>query len=130
VLVVEDDKVVRLALARILRLEGFAVLSAASLAEAYALLDGQDAVLLDLNLPDGLGTEVLARIKAHHPRTRVAVLTGAEFDVLDQAIQMGADQVMRKPIDLYSLLAWLRHGSGAATSERSPDVDLPAPPTR
>ena len=108
VLVVDDDPIVRQALGRILELEGFSVQTAGSIEEAGALLDGQHAVLLDLNLPDGLGTTLLRAVRSMHHGTRVAVLTGAGTDLVEQVRRMGPDRLMRKPIDLPSLLAWLR----------------------
>src|SRR5690349_16757632 len=54
VLIVEDDKVARTAISRLLKRLGFAVSEAATVAEALAALSDPPAwILLDLMLPDG-----------------------------------------------------------------------------
>src|SRR5690349_17068127 len=65
VLVVEDDRTARRALALLLRHRGFVVSEAGTIAEAVAgLAAGLDWVLLDLMLPDGCGFEVYRRAAA------------------------------------------------------------------
>ena len=92
-------------------LEGFAVDAAGTLAEANAKLDGQAIALLDLNLPDGLGTELLRRIRSGHPHIGVVILTGAVDDLVVEALALTPDLLMRKPADVPALLEWL-HGRG------------------
>jgi DNA-binding response OmpR family regulator len=108
VLIVEDDRYVRRALARLLEMEGYAVQASESIGGAMAQLDGQTAVLLDLELPDGLGTTLLHHIRAHHRHVRVAVLSGAPEPLLAEAQQLGPDLLIEKPVDVPQLLAWLR----------------------
>src|SRR5690348_17968305 len=60
VLVVEDDRGARRAMALILKRHGFAVCEAGTVAEAMAALGAKPGwVLLDLLLPDGCGIDVL-----------------------------------------------------------------------
>ena len=109
VLLIEDDRVSREALAGILRVKKFQVEAAATLGEALERLEAglPDAVLLDLMLPDGSGLDVLKRIKAGDGDVPVAVISGSAEQMIDQAIALGADEVFRKPLSATKVLAWL-----------------------
>src|SRR4051794_34133490 len=62
VLVVEDDRTARRALAALLRRQGFAVSEAGTVGDAVRALAGRpDWVLLDVMLPDGCGLDVFRR---------------------------------------------------------------------
>ena len=58
-------------------------------------------------LPDGSGMEILRRIRAEQLPIRVAILTGADKPMVDQARQLEPDALFSKPIDLSRLLTWL-----------------------
>jgi DNA-binding NarL/FixJ family response regulator len=78
-----------------------------------AALDGQTCAILDLNLPDGLGTVILERIREEERPIRVAIATGTtDLDLLSEAERHGPDLVLRKPVDLNALLEWLRNVAG------------------
>lgn len=49
------------------------------MAEALAALDGQNALVLDLHLPDGLGTDVLRRIRNEGRTIRTAIWSASNF---------------------------------------------------
>ena len=73
---------------------------AGSLAEARSKLSSRtfDAVLLDLNLPDGNGTELLKEISARDEETAVIILTGnADLNSAIQAVRYGAYDYLIKP---------------------------------
>ena len=59
VLIVEDDRVEREALTLLLKRLGYQTSPVGSVAAGLARLDGQDCAILDMDLPDGLGTHVL-----------------------------------------------------------------------
>lgn len=109
ILVVEDDEPTRDALTQILTNLGHRpVVGAGTLAEGMALLDGHAFVILDLNLPDGVGTKLLARIRREGHPIRVAVASGTTDGALfAEAERLGPDLVLRKPINLHTLLQWL-----------------------
>ena len=72
-----------------------------------------DVAIVDLTLPDGDGTEVVRRIKASYPETRVAVLSS----VLDisGALEAGADEALGKAVPLQEtieVLGRLASGGG------------------
>jgi two-component system response regulator TctD len=81
---------------------GIACDLAKTLEEARSLLDVQryDVIVLDLNLPDGLGTDLLKELRQKSDRTPVLVLT-AEFSVDDRVstLNSGADDYLVKPFD-------------------------------
>jgi two-component system NarL family response regulator len=78
-----------------------------------------DAVLLDLAMPKTSGLEALAAIKAHHPATKVVILTvSAEDEDLFGAIRAGADGYLLKSLtsaELIDMLTGLERGEAAIT---------------
>jgi DNA-binding NtrC family response regulator len=105
ILVVEDEPLLRKQLAANLERFGAEVATADSLATARRRLrDGQlDLVLLDVNLPDGLGTDLL-REQAFPPATAVIVMTanGGVASAVE-AMRLGATDYLVKPFDIGEL---------------------------
>jgi DNA-binding NarL/FixJ family response regulator len=63
-------------------------------------------VLLDLNLPDGLGTAVLAQIRGEHLSVKVAVISGTSDDaLLSEVERLGADGARTTPYGAAGSLA-------------------------
>lgn len=78
---------------------------------ALELLAGKKipVVILDLQLPDLYGVEVLRRIKAHCPETDVVILTGHGTEKDRKAcMALGARVFMNKPLDIDYLLDIMR----------------------
>jgi DNA-binding response OmpR family regulator len=110
VLVVEDDAHMRRGMLALLRARGHAATAAASVAEAQSQLDAAlpTHLLLDLDLPDGVGTEVLRRIRAQALPIHVALLTGRSDQTrIEEAYHLGVDAVFIKPADWDKLLEWV-----------------------
>ena len=110
VLLVEDEKELRATLAGALRVEGYAVQTAASLSDGLALLAHSpvDLVLLDLGLPDGDGESLLAALRRKHG-TPVLVISACEQDGLKvRLLDAGADDYLVKPFSVDELLARMR----------------------
>jgi len=108
VLVVEDDSSLRLALCDNLDDEGYAVSSAATLADARAALKKRevDVIVLDLMLPDGDGTTLCRELRAKRDPTRILMLTARTLeDDLVKGFEAGADDYLAKPYRLRELLA-------------------------
>lgn len=78
-------------------------------AEDFLAVQRYDALVLDINLPDRTGTELLADLRARGVRTPVLMLT-ALFSVDDRvsALNLGADDYLVKPFDYRELEARLR----------------------
>lgn len=78
-------------------------------AEDFLAVQRYDALVLDINLPDRTGTELLADLRSRGVRTPVLMLT-ALFSVDDRvsALNLGADDYLVKPFDYRELEARLR----------------------
>ena len=117
ILVVDDEPFIRTTVAMLLRLEGFAVASAADGRSGLqaALVNPPDVILSDVNTPHMNGHQLLAAVRDHAAlrATRVVLLTGE----LGQAPGAGhgpatADAYLVKPFTREQLLQVLRSFSG------------------
>ncbi|MBW3667759.1 MAG: response regulator [Actinobacteria bacterium] len=105
ILVVDDDADHRSLVARALEPLGHTVRFAASGAEALAVLDGVDLVVLDYRLPDTSGMDLLTAIKARNGPSVVMVTAMGSESVAVDAMRLGAvdylvkggDYVVRLP---------------------------------
>jgi CheY-like chemotaxis protein len=105
ILVVEDEVLVRIALAETLRDEGFSVLEAANADEALAVLASStplDVVLTDVNMPGSLDGVALGRhVRATRPGLKVIVVSGR---VLPEVAAEAADAFLGKPYEPASIV--------------------------
>jgi len=112
IMVVDDDLNIQELLVTLLESEGYAVVTAgdAATVQGAFLADAQpDVVLLDLQLPDGHGLDLLPVLKKQWPDTEVIVLTGnATFDAAVESTKRGAFHFQNKPFDSKSLLVMVR----------------------
>ncbi len=111
ILLVEDDAVLRQVMLRSLTDCGHRVDEATNLAEADTLWRVQpfDAVLLDLNLPDGSGLSALRAARRRGDHTPVLILTARDRTSERIAgLDAGADDYLGKPFDLGEVDARLR----------------------
>jgi len=110
VLVVDDEATVRQALERALRLEGFAVATAAGGVEALDAIGRMppSAVVLDVTMPDLDGVTVVRRLRAEGVDVPVCILS-ARDEVADRVagLEAGADDYLVKPFALEELTARL-----------------------
>ena len=121
VLLVEDNALVTSATRILLEDAGFRVSTAAGIAEAHAISQGDapDVILLDLRLPDGDGLTLLKQIRADGARLPVVVaLTGRdEPEIRGRCLRAGCVDVLLKPVDVRALAtrikSWLEASAGA-----------------
>lgn len=114
ILLIEDDRELRATLKEALSVEGYAVQTSASLADARALLQHADRntvpelVLLDLGLPDGDGEDLLADLRRGGGPPVIVISAreaeGQKIRLLDE----GADDYLVKPFGIGELLARIR----------------------
>jgi two-component system KDP operon response regulator KdpE len=110
VLVVDDEPQFLRALATSLRGAGYDVATATTAGEALAAagLQPPDAVILDLLLPDGTGTEVCRQLRTWSDAPIVLVSAVGDEDEKIAALDAGADDYVTKPFAIGELLARLR----------------------
>jgi two-component system, NtrC family, response regulator AtoC len=100
ILVVDDEAIIRTTLERILAEERYRVTSVSTGGEALAHLarNEVDLILLDLNLPDINGIDVLRQVKEIDPDLLVIVVTGyASVESAVEALKLGAYDYIKKP---------------------------------
>ena len=111
IVIVEDNKGVANGIAYVLRDEGHAVDLIFDGAEADQFLrdDSADVVVLDVNLPNLSGIDVLKRMRARKDLRPVLMLT-ARTAIGDkiEGLDAGADDYLAKPFDMAELIARLR----------------------
>jgi DNA-binding NtrC family response regulator len=108
ILIIDDERPILLTLEALLGRRGYQPQTAATAAYGLRVLkDSSPAlVLLDLQLPDADGLEMLERIKSEHPETQVIILTA--HDSLSNAIESikrGAYHFISKPYAPEELLS-------------------------
>lgn len=110
-LLVEDDEPLATGLTASLRLGGYNVdwFARARDADGAVLVAEYDAIVLDLNLPDLDGLELLRGWRRRGMHTPVLILS-ARDDIEDRVagLDIGADDYLTKPFDLLELEARLR----------------------
>ena len=118
VLIVDDEMLIRWAVAESLVAAGFMVTQAGSASEALQRLAGRTGgfavAVLDLRLPDSNDFDLLRRIKAIDPACRIILMTAdGTPGILDQAVRAGAFSALAKPFDM-DLMASLVSQAAAA----------------
>lgn len=109
-LLVDDNETNRLTLAALLESEAFELTEASSLAEArqsLALGPAFDLVLLDLQLSDGSGMDLIPAVRAQLPSCKIIVVSGGGPRD-GSAAAASADGYFRKGDDLDELFARIR----------------------
>jgi DNA-binding NtrC family response regulator len=101
ILIVDDERIARESLERILRKEGYSTLAVESGVMAINALQKAefDVVLTDLRMQGVDGLEVLEKSKALYPHAEVVIMTGyASVSTAVEAMQKGAFYYIPKPI--------------------------------
>jgi DNA-binding NtrC family response regulator len=126
VLVVDDEEVVRQAVARVLSEEGLTVAGAADASSAlrHPALGACRLVLCDLMLPDQSGIALVRELRARRAGLPVVCITGyATPEIVAQAVAAGAAAFLPKPFDGDELLSVVRRvlgGASAIAEEKDP----------
>ncbi|MDY6973308.1 MAG: response regulator [Thermodesulfobacteriota bacterium] len=110
ILVVDDELPICDILDEFLSLQGYQITTATNGQDALSLFEGSrpHMVLLDLSMPGMSGMEVLRRIRAVDKETHVIIASAfGDSDTVREALKMGANYYMEKPIDLDHLLNML-----------------------
>ncbi len=100
ILIVDDEKNIRLTLSQTLESLGLPVRTAVNGEEALARMEKEDygIVFLDLKMPGMDGMEVLARVRRRWPGVRVIIITAhGTIDSAVEAMKLGAVDFIQKP---------------------------------
>ena len=107
IIIVEDEKIVRVSLADALKAEGHSVLSVADGDDALAALEegAFSLVITDIRLPGSGGLDILRKSLSESPATPVIMMT-AYGNIKDavEAMRIGAFDYITKPFDLDEML--------------------------
>ncbi len=109
-LVVDDDEVMRKALARIFEGEKYKVITACDGLELSKILENTrlDLVILDVNLPWVNGFELCRILKAHHIMKHIPIIfiSGRKSDEdIQKGFDSGCDDYVTKPFDITEIVA-------------------------
>ena len=131
ILIVDDDRAIRSLFTKYLKTLGYYVYETWSVGSAKRLLASMkfDVVLLDLELDDGEGFDLL---KADLNAANNVIVISVRQDVVDKiaSFELGADDYIVKPVDLRELGLRLKRtlergqrGEGATPLEATVDID-------
>lgn len=112
ILIVDDDRFVRMALGEALKSWEYEVLEADTVTSARKVFEAEEPpiVLLDIDLPDGSGLDVLTEIKEQSPETIAVMITGnVDVDNTVAALRGGAHDFIGKPVRVEELKVTLRN---------------------
>ena len=112
ILVIDDEQGIRESLEQLLKLEGYKADCASTGDEGLKRIDDGvfDLVLLDINLPDRNGLDLLQHIKRDSPEVGVIMITAYDSSQMAfQASKQGAESYITKPWDNDKLLLEVRN---------------------
>ena len=126
ILVVDDEPQILRALRTSLRAAGYVVETAdtAQGALAEAAMRPPDAVILDLILPDGTGTEVCREFRTWSSAPVIVLSAVGDEHEKIAALDAGADDYVTKPVGIDELLARLRASLRRVTPTGEPVVEI------
>jgi len=121
ILVVDDDRAILKLIARVLHDEAYAVDTASTGEEArtLALVNEYDGIILDLELGDRHGFEILQELRRNGRPTPVLLYSGrADTESIVRGLDAGADDYVVKPVSNEELRArvrtLVRRGAGSS----------------
>ncbi|MFA8433447.1 MAG: sigma-54-dependent transcriptional regulator [Marinifilaceae bacterium] len=103
ILILDDEKLVRDELGEFLVDPNFMVFKSGSPSEAFEIIDRNeiDIAILDINLPEMNGLDVLEKIKKDYPDIEVIMISGySEMDAVIHSMRLGASDFFTKPFRL------------------------------
>ncbi|MFH1853936.1 MAG: response regulator [Candidatus Omnitrophota bacterium] len=109
ILVVDDEQNIALALKDIFTSKGYTVLSAFTGKEALVCLSQHhiDLVVLDIEMPDISGIEILKQVKRKHADIKTVILSGFLEEYKKEVDKIGCDAYLNKPFSLNALIQTL-----------------------
>src|SRR5215475_12906419 len=129
VLIVDDEKSIRLALETGLSLDGFSVSSARSGREAISAARAHkfDVIVCDIFMPDGDGLNFVREFRAHDAHTPIILITAqGSLELAMRAVTDGATDFIAKPFEVGALAELLRRSINARREANNPEAETDA----
>ena len=111
ILIVEDNKKLLEAISESLSAEQFLCAATGSFNEAYekVFLNPYDIAIVDINLPDGSGLDLIREIKTQKIDSGIIVISARNsIDNKIEGLELGADDYITKPFDMAELIARIK----------------------
>jgi CheY-like chemotaxis protein len=110
ILIVEDERVARRALAMLLNACGYATQAVGSAEEALQLLEAEPLpafILVDLDLPGMSGLDLIGRLRQIDDHVCPILITAADAERVGPGVRGNAVMYLQKPLDFAQLLGVL-----------------------
>jgi len=110
ILLIEDDPGTRFGFVKYLSKSDFEITEAKDLSEAEEIFSTQqfDAIILDINLPDGSGISFIDKVREISSDIPLIIITGeGDIPLAVDAMRRGADNFLTKPVDMAGLEIFL-----------------------
>jgi len=111
ILVVDDDPAILFSISGFFKKTNYKVHTAPNLKEGREIIkkDFIDAIVLDMQLPDGNGIQWIPLLRKKYPALAIIMITGAgDIPLAVEAMQKGADHFLTKPLNLTELEIFLK----------------------
>ena len=121
ILIVDDENLICYALTAALRREDTCARSVSCGKDALAEMDHTvyDLCILDINLPDMSGLDIMKTVKKVSPATKIIIMTGGVVSPeMLKSIQENANLLLPKPFDLDRVKSFVEHILGSETPVR------------
>ena len=124
ILIVEDNKLNKKLFEDILKVDGYLTVATDSAFEAQelALQHNVSLVLMDIQLPEISGLDVIQMFKRNQSLMNIPIIAVTAFAMKgdeDHILSQGASAYLSKPIAVADLLKQVRHFLGSANSEQA-----------
>jgi len=124
ILVCDDEGDIRQLIRQMLERQGFEIAEAQSGGQALEMLRSQtfELLLLDFQMPNMSGLELLEAIRPVRPSLKVIMISGtADGALRRQALSLGAIECLSKPFDLGTLTSLIKKAMGRSVGGREAD---------
>ena len=111
ILVIDDDEQMRVLLQQAMQWAGFEVVAAENGRQGQQLFEEQpaDLIITDLIMPEQEGLETIRILKQGYPTVKIIAISGGgrigPEAYLPAAMDLGADRIFAKPVDVKELIA-------------------------
>jgi YesN/AraC family two-component response regulator len=128
VLILDDEPIICEGLARLLS-GNYIIYQTFSGQEAVEIVSNNhdiDVMLCDIKMPGMDGTEVIERVRSKNKEIFVIVITAAPPQLVCNAMKMGANDFMCKPLDINQLEKTIKNAVKKLKKDQGSTSDIPA----